>query len=74
MWFGRRRRQAGKEATYTRSAQPPGKAYAVLIRGTELTPGYSYSCKKNPVTKHTLNPVQSSYVFDEVGDCSGTLR
>ena len=53
VWFGRRRRQAGKEATYTRSAQPPGKAYAALIRWTELTPGYSYSCKKPSHEAHT---------------------
>ena len=34
----------------------------------------THTAAKNPVTKHTLNLVQSSYVFDEVADCSGTLR
>ena len=61
--------QAGRE-----NVLPPGIAQEALI-AEPLSPQDIHSVPTDPLSEPTVNPVQSSNVFDdEVADRAGTLR
>ena len=73
-WTARGNLNITNSATGRENLLPPGIRHEALI--TEpLSPQDIHSVPTDPLSEPAVNPVQSSYVFDdEVADRAGTLR
>ena len=73
-WTVRGNLNVTNSATGRENVLPPGIAHEALI-AEPLSPQDIHSVPTDPLSEPTVNPVQSSNVFDdEVADRAGTLR